>query len=263
MWFKVRVSVLLLILALATQQSILKDGAPSWNRTLHVSLYPINADGSAVTAQTIATLDSTSLDDLDSYFKEEAARYELPLAQPFSFRWASEIKDLPPKLISGQPDQPAWLKVFKTIVWSLKLRWWAHNHSPQTTTPADIRLYVLYYDPASREVLEHSTALNKGRIGVVNVFASARHKKQNNVVIAHELLHTVDASDKYNLASNQPLYPAGFAQPDLSPVYPQTFAELMAGRRPVSQYRAEIPQSLLFTIIGEITAKEIGWLKTH
>jgi hypothetical protein len=127
--------------------------------------------------------------------------------------------------------------------------------------PADIKLYVLYHDPANYQVLQHSTALSKGRIGIVNVYASPAYAKQNKVVIAHELAHTVGARDKYNLDTNQPLYPAGYAQPEQAPLYPQNFAELMAGRTPISETQAETPKSLGFTIIGETSAKEIGWLK--
>jgi hypothetical protein len=260
MWRKVRVSILLLILAIVAQQAILKDGAPNWKRTLYVNVYPINADASIASTQTIASLDSSQLDDLNNYFKEEVVRYGLLLDQPFSFRWGTEIKALPPKLTPGQIP---WRNMLNTAIWSLKFRWWAHNHSPQTAMPADIRLYVLYHDPANHEILEHSTALNKGRIGIVNVFASTAYTKQNNIVIAHELAHTVGATDKYDPVSNQPVYPAGFAQPELSSLYPQTFAELMAGRTPMSENQAEIPKSLAFTIIGGVTAKEIGWLKNQ
>ena len=43
--------------------------------------------------------------------------------------------------------------------------------------------------------------------------------------------------------------------------YPQDFAELMAGRVPMSETKAEILRGLSQTLIGAKTAKEIGWLK--
>jgi hypothetical protein len=45
------------------------------------------------------------------------------------------------------------------------------------------------------------------------------------------------------------------------PLYPQDFAELMGGRIPQTETSAEIPKSLKHTLIGEITACEIGWSK--
>ncbi len=120
---------------------------------------------------------------------------------------------------------------------------------------------MLYYDPATTSVLSHSTALNKGRIGRVNLFGSKSYAKQNLVITAHELLHTLTASDKYDLATTLPIYPDGFAEPEQSPTYPQIFAELMGGRIPIDETKADIPKSLSQTLIGDKTAKEIGWVK--
>ena len=125
-----------------------------------------------------------------------------------------------------------------------------------------IRLYLLYHDPDKVKALSHSTALNKGRVGLVNLYGNVTADEQNMVIIAHELLHTVGATDKYDPASNQPLFPDGFAEPDQEPRYPQQSAELMAGRIAVSASRAEIPQDLSQTSIGATTAREIQWLKT-
>jgi hypothetical protein len=83
--------------------------------------------------------------------------------------------------------------------------------------------------------------------------------KQNNVVITHEFLHTLGATDHYDLATNLPLYPDGYADPDLKPLLPQRFAEIMAGRTPKSQTEAVIPESLDSVVIGSKTAMEINW----
>ncbi len=81
------------------------------------------------------------------------------------------------------------------------------------------------------------------------------------MVIAHELLHTFGASDKYDLATLQPIYPAGYAEPALRPRLPQSKAEIMGGRTPVDELNAEIPASLADTVIGAETAQEIGLLR--
>ncbi|NIO43671.1 MAG: hypothetical protein GTO41_28055 [Burkholderiales bacterium] len=82
---------------------------------------------------------------------------------------------------------------------------------------------------------------------------------ENNIIITHELLHTLGATDKYDLATNQPLYPAGYAEPDIRPLYPQQFSEIMGGRIPVSQVRSVPPQTLDAVLVGPQTAAEIGW----
>jgi hypothetical protein len=44
-------------------------------------------------------------------------------------------------------------------------------------------------------------------------------------------------------------------------LYPQSFAELMGGRIPVSSTEATTPESLQQVLIGAKTASEIGWRK--
>ncbi|MGQ0442188.1 MAG: hypothetical protein ACT4OH_01905, partial [Methylophilaceae bacterium] len=145
--------------------------------------------------------------------------------------------------------------------WSLQFRWFAWNNSPEMPVKPDIRLYLLYHDPASHPVLSHSTALNKGRVGRVNLFGNRSYAKQNLVIVAHELLHTLSATDKYDLGSGLPIYPDGYAIPDKQPLYPQDFAELMGGYVPMSETKTKIPTSLRQTLIGHKTAREIGWVK--
>jgi hypothetical protein len=121
-------------------------------------------------------------------------------------------------------------------------------------------MFLVYFDPDKTPVLEHSIGLQKGLLGVVNVFATSSQTQTNNFVITHEMLHTLGASDKYVLSSNLPAYPDGYADPEQQPLYPQTKAELMGGRIPVSESEAVIPRSLRQAVIGAGTAEEIRWL---
>jgi hypothetical protein len=63
------------------------------------------------------------------------------------------------------------------------------------------------------------------------------------------------------LATEMPLYPAGFADPERTPLYPQEDAEIMAGRRALSAQEAQMPASLGGVVVGPDTAREIRW--TH
>jgi len=63
------------------------------------------------------------------------------------------------------------------------------------------------------------------------------------------------------MASGQPLFPEGYAQPERKPLYPQHKAEVMGGRIPLSSTRSDIPGSLKRTLIGPTTATEINWLE--
>ena len=77
-------------------------------------------------------------------------------------------------------------------------------------------------------------------------------------VAAHELLHTLGATDKYD-ANGLALDPTGLAEPSLVPKYPQRFAEVMARNRPLAADREAVPAALSELAIGALTAQEIGW----
>jgi hypothetical protein len=122
-------------------------------------------------------------------------------------------------------------------------------------------LFVLYHDPATLQTVPDSHGMQKGLLGVVHTFALRSMAGTNSIVIAHELLHTLGATDKYAPDSGLPSFPAGFAEPDRKPLYPQEKAEIMAGRRPISAQDAQMPAALNAVVVGPVTAAEIRW--TH
>ncbi|MGH8308703.1 MAG: hypothetical protein ACRETX_02785, partial [Steroidobacteraceae bacterium] len=144
----------------------------------------------------------------------------------------------------------------------LRLRFYAaKSANAEGRAPPHIRMFVLYHDPERTMRVPHSLGLQKGLVGVVYAFADRAMSGSNDVVIAHEVLHTLGASDKYDLATNAPLFPTGFAEPDLRPRFPQRMAEVMAGRRPVSPSDYEMPQDLRGVVVGPLTAAEIRWMR--
>jgi hypothetical protein len=120
-------------------------------------------------------------------------------------------------------------------------------------------MFVLYHDPATLERAPDSHGLQKGLLGIVHAFADPAMTGSNNIVIAHEFLHTVGASDKYDLGSGAPLFPSGFADRDRTPLYPQDRAEIMAGRRALTVSEWEMPRTLREVVVGPETALEIRW----
>lgn len=254
MWRNLRIIVLLLILATVIQQTWLDKADLAWKRNFYVAVYPVNADGSAEVSAYLRTLTRDDFEAVAEYFAEEAAHYQLGLRRPIELQLGAQVQDIPPK-----PPEDG--NILSTILWSLRFRLFAWSNSPKVSVKPDIRLYLLYHDPATHPHLSHSTALNKGRIGRVNLYGNVAYAKQNLVIMAHELLHTLNATDKYDLSNSFPIYPDGYAEPDKSPLYPQDFAELMGGRVPKSERQAEIPKSLKHTLVGERTAREIGWLR--
>ena len=254
MFKKLRIFILLIVLATVIQQTFLDKADLDWKDNFYVAVYPINADGNAEVSAYIKTLTRDDFEPMADYFAEEGARYNLGMRRPVEVQLGDIVNEIP-------PTPPIDGSVLSTMTWSLKFRWFAWNNSPKVSVKPDIKLYLLYYDPITTPVLSHSTALNKGRIGRVNLFGDSAYAKQNLVITAHELLHTLTASDKYDLASTLPAFPDGYAEPDKQPRYPQDFAELMGGRVPIDEAKASIPKSLAQTLIGQKTAREIGWIK--
>jgi hypothetical protein len=254
MWRTLRISILLLILATVVQQTFLDKADLDWKDNFYVAVYPVNADGSGEVASYIKTLTREDFEPMAEYFAEEGARYNLGMRRPVEVQLGDVVTEIP-------PAPPSDGGIFTTIIWSLKFRFFAWKNSPEVNVNPEIKLYLLYYNPVENPVLAHSTALNKGRIGRVNLFGEKSYAKQNLVILAHELLHTLNATDKYDLDTTLPIYPDGFAEPEKSPHYPQDFAELMGGRIPTDETTADIPRSLAQTLIGQKTAREIGWIK--
>jgi hypothetical protein len=120
-----------------------------------------------------------------------------------------------------------------------------------------VKLFLLYHTARDGVALEHSLGLQKGLIGVIHVFADAKQQRQNAIVIAHELLHTLGASDKY-AGGGRPVYPDGYADPQLPQSVPRREAEIMAGRYVNAAGGVVMPASLEQCVIGPATAREIN-----
>jgi len=253
MWRGIRIFVLLFILATVAQTAWLaRARTAEWKTSLRVVIYPINSDGSAATTRYLSELRRSTFDPIESFFKEEAKKYSMPLAMPVDVFLAPEIESQPPAAPFGG-GMPS------VIFWSLKLRYWAWWNDTHKGPKPDVRIFVAYHDPEKHPKLAHSTGLQKGLLGLVNAYARSDMDGTNNVIIAHEVLHTFGATDKYDVAANQPQFPHGYADPHAVPLHPQERAEIMAGRIPISETRAEIPSHMGEVAIGPKTAREINW----
>jgi hypothetical protein len=255
-WKLLRIVLLLLVLAVVASQAWLdRISTTTWRTPLWIGVFPLSADGSAAADRYLESLTPAVFAGIERFFAREAERYGLDVAQPVRIELYPVGDTNPPLLPAGAgPLATAW--------WSLKLRWFAFRAADvEGRPPSHIRVFVLYHDPATSPVLPHSLGLSKGLIGVVHAFADRDMRGQNEIVIAHEVLHALGATDKYDLATNAPLHPIGFAEPDLRPLYPQRRAEIMAGRRPVSERAYEMPDDLRSVVVGPLTAAEIRWVR--
>lgn len=251
---RVRIFILLLLLiTVAGSTYYQRTLTANWLRPLKVTIYPINGDGTGATREYIESIKANEFLPIEKFFKEEAEAFELEYAPTIN-------TGVGPTIASAPPTPPPYSDGrFAIARWSLSLRNWVYQHTDSFGLDArHIRIFVVYYKGRENQTLAHSYGLQKGLIGVVHAFANQQQREQNKVIIVHELLHTLGATDKYE-SNGMPSYPGGFAEPDKEPLYPQEFAEIMAGRFAISEEEAQIPTSLDQSVIGPQTAKEINW----
>jgi hypothetical protein len=256
MFKRLRIAILLYVLLfVAAAQFFAAKRSTDWDAPLWVDVYLVDGDGRSSTREYLDHVSAAEFNEIEVFFNGEARRYELPIERPFRVNFSGEYPRQLPQL---DPEPSA----FATLWWSLRMRWLCALLQWRKTGPSgDIVAFAVFHEPAETLALDRSTALQKGLIVVAHQFADRRARGSNQMVLAHELLHTLGATDKYEPGSNAPRFPDGYAAPTAKPLLPQSKAELMAGRIPLDERRAAIPESLRQVLIGNATAAEIGWLR--
>ena len=252
MFKAIRISILLFILVFVLMSTWLtKARSTDWDNSLWVKIYPINADGSAETDRYIERLSVNAFTPIETFIATEARRYGKSIERPVRIELGRPIREQPPAIGARRG-------MFDVMVWSLKMRWWVGSVTDdQDRIEPDISIFVRYHETQANPRLEDSVGVQKGMFGIVNGYAGRSYGGTNNVIIAHELLHTLGATDKYERETGMPRVPDGIAEPDRTPLYPQRFAEIMGGRVPLSSNDAAIPRSLEYARVGPLTAAEV------
>lgn len=243
--------LLLILLFVVINENLVKLRATSWESPLWVRIYAVNGDGRGATEKYIDSLAKHSFTSVEKFINREARRYGIPID-------AIDV-EYNGRLQSGPPPAPSGQSMLGNIWWSLKFRAWAAYRAWNSDLDdGDIELFVTYYDVETTQSLRHSVGLQGGLIGIINAFADKSYSGSNQVVITHELMHTLGAADKYG-PNSVPLHPQGYAEPYRQPLYPQRKAEIMGGRIPLSAQQAKMPESLAEVVVGVFTATEINW----
>ena len=165
MFKQIRITILLLVLVIVAGDAWLTAlRSTNWDVPLDIVVYPVNGDGSVATSQYINALDRDVFKPVAHFIGSEGARYQLSLLEPVSVDLAPEVTLLPPVAPFGG-------NILNVMLWSLKMRWWAWRVDTYDD-PADIRVFVLYFDPAVYKKLDHSLGLKEGLLCQVNGFAS-------------------------------------------------------------------------------------------
>jgi hypothetical protein len=255
-WRSIRIAILLLFLGIAAYSNWYdRLSTTDWDETLYIGVFPVDDAGNEVTREYIGRLSTDRIADIEQFLNREARRYGITIARPVRVDLYPAVEEKPPERASDDG-------MLQNVWWSLKLRMYARRAVRASgKPPPQVRIFVLYHDPLFTKSVPHSVGMQKGLVGVVHAFADRSMTRTNNVVIAHEILHTLGATDKYDPETLAPLFPIGYAEPEREPLHPQALAEVMAGRYAVDSQTSEMPETLDGVRVGAATALEIGW--TH
>lgn len=257
-FYRARVSLLLAILAFvslwAGTDCYQRRARTTWNRPLKVALVLIERE--PVATSTIGLFGERAR-ALERRLATEYERHNGRNFTPFSF-------DLKGPLLAEQAPPSVEPGALGLLRYSYALWRWTRELDARAgveRSDYDARIYLVM-KPASpgRVAFVEGAGEYGGRIGVAQADIEPGMIDFSLFVAAHELMHTLGASDKYDDAGNA-LYPDGFAEPEKTPLYPQPGAEIMARDLPLTSVSARPPNSLDELFVGNATATEIGWRK--
>lgn len=258
-FFHIRVAILLTILLgvllYAWRDVRMRRARNEWDHTLYVAIAIVrleNVDDAAIAAL------RANLPALEDRLAAELTRHRRGAPRPFMFHLASAVDGSTP------PPMPAGNGPVDLARHSFAVSGYAKDIDARAGIESDLydaRIYVAVRRPrVSERTLAEGRSEQGGRIGIVEVELDAEAAYLPLIVVAHELMHTLGATDKYDPATGRTQLPRGLAEPDRIPLYPQRFAEIMARNRPLSPTSEIIADGFDQVAVGPTTAREIGWL---
>lgn len=259
-WFyRARVTILLLVLSgvllWAGNDWWRRRQRGEWEKPLRVALVLVERE--PIPDATMQALASRSL-ELERRLGQEFSRYRESDAPPFSIVVKGPVTATadPPRAMD---EDWVGLAQHAYALWR-----WTRDLDARGGVEwrgYDSRIYLVMRPSRDAEprVVEGESEQG-GRVGVARADIDADMLDFALFVTAHELFHTLGASDKYE-ADGRARFPDGFAEPGRTPLYPQPGAELMARNVPVSPTHERSLETLGELFVGERTAREIGWLR--
>ena len=249
---KLRISILIFIFSFFGANTYL-DLNPKWDKPIYIVLHPVNPSNSEKVKTYINGLKQSQFDEISKYMSDYATKY-YGRRVSINYVLASPMENAPLDVTEEQAST-----ILGVLTWTLQFRLYAMLNLKKEDIGVDGVIY-LNYAHDDRATLNRSTALQRGRVALVNVHANPEDDRQTNMIIAHESLHLFGAQDRYDPYYGSPIFPEGYADPKQIPLYPQKRAEIMGGYIPMNERDFLVPENLDSVIILQQTAKEVGWL---
>ncbi|NMO15921.1 hypothetical protein HPC49_13850 [Pyxidicoccus fallax] len=228
-----------------------RDERTTWTRPLRVAVVLLGEDDGA--AQVLRN----GLPRLESWFAREHLRHRPDgLKEPVRFEVFGPVH---PEAPLPWPDDASsgWLgrlRYMRTLQGALEPLDTAVRLEPRGY---DARLYVVVESDTSSTFAEGVGAAG-GELGLVQARVKGEDATLALTALAHELLHCLGATDKYD-AQGHALLPQGLVDPERSPLLPQQQAEVMVGEVPLEAGTGKLPDSLDELAVGPLTAAEVRW----
>lgn len=257
-FFRARVAVLLVVLAgvllYAWKDVSGRRARNDWKRTLHVGLVIVRL-GPVDDASIGALRDRVHA--LEDVLAAESARYRGPgSARPIEVIVSGPVDGATPPPV---PASDGLLDLARYAYAKSRYTARIDEAAGVAARALDSRIYLLARPGHARGTnFVEGASEEGGRSGFVEVDLETTMVDFALFVFAHELCHTLGATDKYD-ASGATMIPVGLAEPDADPLFPQRFVEVMTRGRPLAPGRERAPDGLDELRVGPTTAREIGW----
>lgn len=124
----------------------------------------------------------------------------------------------------------------------------------------DVAIFAYFYGEGRTADFQgqRPVAARRTRRGVVYCPLDPGRLPRSTALMAHEICHTLGATDKYE--GDRSIFPDGYADPLATPLYPQERAEIMALGIPLAPDKEDPVNGLIDCVVGEKTAREMGWI---
>ncbi|HKY41010.1 MAG TPA: hypothetical protein VJN18_33980 [Polyangiaceae bacterium] len=256
--FRSRVSVLLSILIVlllwGAHDWSDRRARVAWQKPLRVALVLVARE--PIPEGTLGLLTARSF-DLERRLAHEYARYTGHTETPVEIvvRGVASEAEAPPSL---EGDDLLDLVTYGARQW----RWTsAIDSQARVERGYDSRVYLVLKPAVGKEpAFVKGESEYGGRVGIAQADIARDTVDFALFVVAHELFHTLGATDKYD-EQGHARYPGGFAEPQRPRLYPQPGAEVMARGVPLAPGFERAPETLDELYVGDATARELGWVR--
>jgi hypothetical protein len=228
---------------------------PNWEQPRRVAIVvqSVRANNDAFARRPIEEL-IERLPALETQLNFEYSRYREGKGPAFRFTAFGPIfggeSPPPPEAITG-----VWKYLLKSQDYASKLA----ARAELDPSDFDSIVYVVVMDWVPTEPLGMVRSKPVPTFSIARVQIDDDYPDRPLFVVARKLLHTLGAYDKLN-SDGDPSIPNGLGDPEQNPLYPQVYANVMAGKVVVYPDELELPKALRQLSIAPDTAREIGWV---